>query len=179
MNFPSFPWKTTESFVWTNLNPLYTTIICVKFGWNLHIGFWEKDKNVKSYRQRRWRRRRTTDKLRTEKLTCTFGSGEFKKKENISSLLIHLHEGKCINIQLSTYFHLIGLNKSFFLKSRIHNPKHSEISSTIYFKDFKGKWVKQSFRPSSIAGYILYVRRFHNSNACINDPRKKKKNFLF
>ena len=32
------PWKRVVPFVWTNLNPLHTRMLCAKFGWNLPSG---------------------------------------------------------------------------------------------------------------------------------------------
>ena len=69
-------------FIWTNLNPLYSRMLCAKFGLNCPSGSGEEDENVKSLRkQRRWQRqwwRRTTDKFWSEKLTWALGSGELK-----------------------------------------------------------------------------------------------------
>ena len=31
-------WKKVGLFIWTNLNPYYSTMLCVHFGWNLPIG---------------------------------------------------------------------------------------------------------------------------------------------
>ena len=39
------------SFIWTNLNPLHTRMLCVKFGCNWQSGSWEEVENVKIYRQ--------------------------------------------------------------------------------------------------------------------------------
>ena len=54
-------------------------MLCAKFGGNWPSGSGEEDENVKSLRQRQrrgQRRRRTTDKFWSEKLTWAFGSGE-------------------------------------------------------------------------------------------------------
>ena len=50
-------------------------MLCAKFGWNWPSGSGEEEENVKSLRERK---RRTTDKLWSEKLTSAFGSGELK-----------------------------------------------------------------------------------------------------
>ena len=86
------PLEKAEPFICTNLNPLHPRMHFAKFGWNWACGSWpsgfgEEDENVKSLRQqgrhqRRWgqrQRRRTTDKLWSEKLTWAFGSGELKQ----------------------------------------------------------------------------------------------------
>ena len=74
------PWKRAGPFIRTNLNPLYPRMFCAKFDWNWPSGSGEEDENVKSLRQwrQRQRRRRTTDKFWSEKLTWAFGSGELK-----------------------------------------------------------------------------------------------------
>ena len=41
------PWKRAWPFIWTNLNPLHSRMLCAKFG----SGSGEEDKNVKSLRQ--------------------------------------------------------------------------------------------------------------------------------
>ena len=46
--------------------------LCAKFGWNWPNGSGKEEENVKSLQQRR----RTTEKLWSEKLTWAFGSGE-------------------------------------------------------------------------------------------------------
>ena len=71
LNFRNFviipPWKRAGPFIWTNLNPLYPSMLCAKFGCNWPSGSGEEDENVKSLRQRRQqRRRRTTDKFWSE-----------------------------------------------------------------------------------------------------------------
>ena len=74
------PLEKAGPFIWTNLNPLHPRMLCAKFGWNWPSGSGEEDENVKSLRQlRRQKRRRTTDKFWTEKLTWAFGSGELKR----------------------------------------------------------------------------------------------------
>ena len=73
------PWKKAWPFVWTNLNLLHLRMRCAKFGWKRPRGSGEEDKNVKSLQQRR---RRLTDKFRSEKLTWAFGSYELKRGEN-------------------------------------------------------------------------------------------------
>ena len=86
------PWKRAWPFIWTNLNPLYSRMLCAKFGWNWPSGSWEEVENVKSLQQQRRRqrqRRQTTDKLWSEKLTWAFGSGELTRTyrywENVMS----------------------------------------------------------------------------------------------
>ena len=37
------PWKRTEPFIWTNLNPLHPRMLCAKFGWNWTSGSGEED----------------------------------------------------------------------------------------------------------------------------------------
>ena len=37
------PWKRAGPFIWTNLNPLYPRMLCVKFGWNWSCGSGEED----------------------------------------------------------------------------------------------------------------------------------------
>ena len=74
------PWKRTCSFIWTILNPLYPRMLCAMFGWTWPSSSGEVKENVKSLRkQRRQRRRRTTDKLWSQKLTWAYGSGELKR----------------------------------------------------------------------------------------------------
>ena len=106
------PWKRAGLFIWGNLNPLYPTMLCAKFGWNWPGGSGEEDENLNSLRQqqqwrqqrgrRRWRqqqRGRTTDKLWSEKVTCAFGSGELKtssffqvyfEKNNVTSNYVNV-----------------------------------------------------------------------------------------
>mgnify|MGYP003684358579 CR=1 FL=1 len=69
------PMERAGPFIWINLNALYPRMLCAKFGWNWPSGSGEEDENVKSLRKRR----RTTDKFWSEKLTWAFGSGELKK----------------------------------------------------------------------------------------------------
>ena len=64
--------KGVWNFLWTNLNPLHLRMLCAKFGWNWPTGSGE-DENVKSLRQQLRRKRRTTDKFWSEKLTWAFG----------------------------------------------------------------------------------------------------------
>ena len=54
-----------RSFIWTNLNPLYLSKLCVKFGWNWPSGSREKDENVKFTDGQR-------DDRRPEKITWNF-----------------------------------------------------------------------------------------------------------
>ena len=76
------PLKRAGPFIWMNVRPYQQRMHCAKFGWNLARGSREENENVKSLRQRRWRR--TTDKFWSEKLTWAFDSGELKTK-------IHIH----------------------------------------------------------------------------------------
>ena len=66
------PWKRAGPFIWTNLNLLHQRVLCAKFGWNWSIGSGEEDENVKSLRWQQ-RRRWTTDKFWSEKLSWAFG----------------------------------------------------------------------------------------------------------
>ena len=75
------PWKRVGPFIWINLNPYHTRMLCAKFGWNWPSGSGEEDENVKSLRQRQRRQRRTTD-FWSEKLTWAFGTGELKINNN-------------------------------------------------------------------------------------------------
>ena len=93
------PWKRAGPFIWTNLNPLYPRMFCVKFGWNWPSGSGEEDENVKILRQQRQQRRRTTDKFWSEKLTWAFGSGELKIQHKGNSWTVKIHF-----ISLSDYF---------------------------------------------------------------------------
>ena len=63
------PGKRAGPFIWT--------FFCAKFGWCWPNGSGEEDENVKSLQ--RQRRRRTTDKFCSGKLTWAFGSGEVKR----------------------------------------------------------------------------------------------------
>ena len=36
------PWKRVGPFIWTNLNPLYPSMLCAKFGWNWLSGSGKK-----------------------------------------------------------------------------------------------------------------------------------------
>ena len=74
-------WKRAGPFIW-NLNSLYPSMHCAKFGWNWPSGSGEDDENVKSWRQRQRRQRRTTDKLWSEMLTWAFSSGELKREKD-------------------------------------------------------------------------------------------------
>ena len=87
MNFRYFaiisPLGRAWPFIWTNLNPLYPGILCVKFSWNWPSGSGEEDENVKSLQtdgQSDGRTdRQTTDDRWSEKLTWAFSTGELKK----------------------------------------------------------------------------------------------------
>ena len=68
------PLEKSEPFILINLNPLYTRMLCVKFGWNWPSSSGEGNENVKSLGQQR----QTTDKFWSEKLSWAFGSGELK-----------------------------------------------------------------------------------------------------
>ena len=37
------PWKRTWPFIWRNLNPLYTRMLCAKIGWNWPSGSGKED----------------------------------------------------------------------------------------------------------------------------------------
>ena len=52
---------------------------CAKFGRSLPSGSGGEEENVKSLQRLDRQRRQTTDKLRSEKLTFVFASGEPKK----------------------------------------------------------------------------------------------------
>ena len=77
MNFRYFviisPYKRAGLFIWINVNSLHPRMLCTKFSWNWPNGSGEEEENVKSLWQQRlrWqqRRRLTTDKLWSEKLT--------------------------------------------------------------------------------------------------------------
>ena len=71
------PLKRVGPFIWTNLNPHHTRMLCAKFGWNWPSGSWEEDENVKSLQTEGQTDRRTmTDNRRSEKLSWAFSSGE-------------------------------------------------------------------------------------------------------
>ena len=84
------PWKRAGPFIWTNLNPLYSRMLCAKFGWNWPCGFGEVDENVKSLqtdgqtniRTDRQTGLQNTDERWSEKLTWAFSSGELKIEGN-------------------------------------------------------------------------------------------------
>ena len=62
-------------------NPLHPRMLFAKFGWNWTSGSGEEDENGESLRHwQRQRRRRSTDKFWSEKLTWAFGSGELKRR---------------------------------------------------------------------------------------------------
>ena len=65
-------------FIWTNMNLLHPRVFHANFGWNLSSDSGGEDENFKILRQQRQRRRRTKDKLWSEKLNLAFGSGELK-----------------------------------------------------------------------------------------------------
>ena len=74
------PLERAWPYIWTSLNPLHAKVLCAKFGWNWLCRSWDEDENVKSLRQRRQQRRRTTVKFWSEKLTWAFGSGDLKTR---------------------------------------------------------------------------------------------------
>ena len=73
------PWEKGGALHLNKLKSLHPRILCAKFGWKSPSGSGEEDENVKSLR--RQRRRRTTDKFWSEKLTWAFGSGELKTRK--------------------------------------------------------------------------------------------------
>ena len=93
--------KGAWSFIWTNLNPLHPRMICTKFDWIWPSGSGEEDENVKSL-QRRQRRRQTTDKFWSEKLTWAFGSGELKWKLAKIDKCYNYKQGSWANTDLWT-----------------------------------------------------------------------------
>ena len=86
-----FPLKRAWPFIWKKFNLLHPRMLCANFGWNLPSGSGEEDKNVKSLQ----RRQRTMNKLYSEMLNWTFGSGELKRYMNIWRTL--LNKSKCIH----------------------------------------------------------------------------------
>ena len=40
--FVIFPWIRAGLFIWTNLNPFHSRILCANFGWNWSSSFWEE-----------------------------------------------------------------------------------------------------------------------------------------
>ena len=68
------PWKRTGHFIWTNLNPLHSRMLYVKFGWNWPSCSGEEDESVKSLQRQRRQR---------IKLTWAFGSDELKTERII------------------------------------------------------------------------------------------------
>jgi hypothetical protein len=91
MYFYSFaiisPWRGAIQFLWTNLNPLHSRMICAKSGYNWSSDSGEEVENVKVYRQTDGRTdRRTPDNGRSEKLTWAFSSGELKIWQNLRTV---------------------------------------------------------------------------------------------
>ena len=86
--WPSGFWKKKFNFLnvfslfcnYPTLYSLHPRMLCVKFGWHLASVSGEEYVNVKSLRQRR--RRRTTDKLWSEKHTWAFGFTSFVSNFN-------------------------------------------------------------------------------------------------
>ena len=75
------PWKRTGSFIWKKTfipSPWNDTLFLTLLQLAIRSG--EEKENVKSLK--RQQRRRTTDKLWSEKLIWAFGSGELKTKLN-------------------------------------------------------------------------------------------------
>ena len=65
-----------SSFPFWELNGLL--FIKIENWYIAHSGYWEEEKNVKSLGRRLRQRRRTTDKLWSEKVTWALGSGDLK-----------------------------------------------------------------------------------------------------
>ena len=81
-------WKRTEPFMWKNLNPLYSRMLCAKFGWNWLSGSGEENKNLKSLETDGHSDRQTTDNRWSEKLTWAFSSGELKNSKYVCYISI-------------------------------------------------------------------------------------------
>ena len=76
-------------FIWIKLNPLHPRMLYAKFGWNWPSGSGGEDENVKSLR-----RRQTTKKFWSEKLTWAFSSDELKTQPE------HIQHRQAINVWL-------------------------------------------------------------------------------
>ena len=74
------PWKRTGHFIWTNLNPLHSRMLYVKFGWNWPSCSGEEDESVKSLQRQRRQR---------IKLTWAFGSDELKTERIIGFITVY------------------------------------------------------------------------------------------
>lgn len=80
----------------------YPMMLCANFGWNRPSGF-EEVENVRNLWRRKSRRRQTTNKSWSEKLTWNFGSGELKSKQGLRKFdlfnLPECHREECFNIE--------------------------------------------------------------------------------
>ena len=143
------------------MNSLHLRMHCCKFCWNWPSGSGEEDKNVKSLRQQR-RRRRTPDKLWSEKLTWAYGSGELKKKTKkffLDSSQLFLKD--ILHYSISQHFKrgLIPLQSQFcwLLGLTSYWQYFSHLETTISCNWWYYKFYKTLFINSlTIAGIVVH-----------------------